>query len=276
MWMRFIRRTKQMEGDDGLDEVLASLDAALNEEEEAEGKKPLTAVQYRIKSDFHMMQDRGYRGRRHAQAKVWKPDTGAFDRTDPFDVRDKIKTFPLSQREAPVQKPRHKTHANSQKIMCYLFRNDGKHEGSGVICEIKSGGFHELCNESEALMQQPVRRIFVLSKQRDRHGNPTGKMDGYEISPGAGTTIDLLKIGDEIVVSGGEDFAPSDDRSIKTMEELGISYPSPAKRVDEEPERGHFFYDIDGHLHFGKELEADEDDLEEEYEDEDDGAEAGH
>ena len=72
-----------------------------------------------------------------------------------------------------------------------------------------------------------------------------------------------------------KEYDTRDERSSQIMEKMGIAYPSPAKRIDEEPEHPHFYYDVDGHLHFGKELEPDEDELEEEYEDEGEEAD-GH
>ena len=150
----------------------------------------------------------------------------------------------------------------------YVFSNDGKHEGSGTICEVTQGGFAALCKQAAAIMQQPVRRVFALVKARDHAGNATGKMDGYEISPGAGTSHLPITYGMEVVVSAGEDFIPSDKRSADLLEKLGMT-SSPHPREDEEPERPHFYYDIDGHLHFGKEQAGDEEEEDyEEYEEE--------
>jgi len=258
-WMRFIRRTKQIEGEEGMDKVLECIDMALSEEEAEENKPMLSPSVYRVKKQFNQSRARAEKGRSKTMKKVWKPDSGSMeDERTGHIVLKMDRTYPKSHRDSPPTKPRMVTKANSRKFTVFLFANDGKHEGAGVICECV-GGFRALCEEAKVLMQQPVRRVFAMTKVRDGDGEETGQMDGFEISPGAGTYNMEITPGMELVVSAGEDFVPSDSRSQAVLKSNGLEQ-EPAPRLEEKPEEEHWYYDFDGHVQFGKEMGGDEED----------------
>jgi len=248
-WLKFLRRTKQFAGDEGVEQILGQVDDGLYEQQE-EGSKPKSGTAYRVQSNVSKFKSRVEKGREKRRYAVWKPDAGAMDYSPATEIRQSGKTtlpmtlsYPKSHPSPPERKQRTQTMFNCRKIDVFVFPNDGKHEGAGVSCRVE-GGFPALCQMAKAVLQQPVRRLFALSPIYDADGQQIGN-NGVEITPGAGTTKIKITPGMEIAASAGQDFVVNDPRSVQILDDLGLAN-IPAEHDDDLERTAD--YNLDGHL----------------------------